>query len=407
MRAEQRAAAEEQGRQAPEAALLRRGGPSPSPRGDGREAVEPPGAEVVGLRWGQHGMRGGWHLLRQEPSLVLWPVLLKTLQGIVEVAPLGVVAVAVLVRLGLGMEQGLLGALVGVARQVVSPGFLLGAGGLWGVAWTASWCLGVAMLGGVLGALLRRLQAGPVVIAQAVFWRTFGEGFGLLLGWSLLRGLCLAAAAGLGAGLVVLGASALAGAPLALQAAGLASLGAVGVGLLGAVALPFHVSLPYLLRGEQGVFGALGEGAWLIARRPAEALWLHGLEGALALVVLSVYLPFAFLMASLGGSPELAALGSVGRMGLDLISSVAFAVVSVWSLGATSTWVGLCEGWWRGVPGASGFAALPPWARRGASGRLPAVPLEAARAALPQEPHAPVSWEEARRRLLGPGPGSR
>jgi hypothetical protein len=307
-------------------------------------------------------LRAGWKLVRQEPSLAAWVVLGELVGGALKLGP----PLALLLgwatlsgRYGLDSKEGLLAWAAGTLRWVLDPRTVLGALGLFGVAWASAWVLGVFVQSGVLGALRRRLLAGSwiaggalLAVAGGALLGAAGVGAGA---WGGV-GRRVRGAGGAGVGFEPRAGRAGPGGVLgrggAVGGRGAAG-GGVRAGVWGGVALGVvwtHLALGPLILGRRGLWAALGEAALALARRPGEVLGLYAMLGLLYGVVWAVYVPFWLVASAMGDDPRLAVGGLLLRVALDGALLVALALAGVWARAATLSWVALRERVMRSLP---------------------------------------------------------
>jgi len=365
----------------------------------------------------REAVRGGLNLLRQEPTLVVWSVLARMLRSVVEALPFVVLLFFVMIQLARLSEPSLDGIAVWASQTLTavrSPSFLIGVGGVFGVASVLSWGVGVATDTGVLGALSRRVTAGRVVVEQGLFFKLVGERFSTLLGFGLIRGLLNTAALALGGGLFWLGLDVMEGAGLFEAPAsrvgatlGLAVFGMLGAGLVLMVWMLCHVAQAQLMMHDRGIFESFSEAFELLTARVGEGIWLYLMVGGVFVMLWAVYVPFYGLGSMMGAEPRLALVGGLVQFLANGVLMVGTAIASVWSHGAAFTWVGLRTGLVdrapspprRRQPGALP-AIVPGLAVQGAAARPAGVDDGALEDLLPEATPHVVSWEAIRRGLV-------
>jgi hypothetical protein len=342
----------------------------------------PPLDEASDLRAPGLALRVGLRVLRQEPTLLAWTLGAELAASMLKVVPWVFLLLMASAQLAAAIERSddpLLWA-ASLADWVLSPATLLGSAGLLAVTAAAAWLLGLTIQTGALGALRRRLLAGPIPIAQDVFWKALGERALSLLAWELTR------AALVGGGLALTLALAYAterhmvalaphghwaGAGLWVGAAllGLAlTLGLCFTLVLGALST---LSLGPLILGPKSLAEASWEAALDLVARPLEVAWLCARVAALHLALLSVYLPFYLLSQQLSQDPDTSSAGLVLQLTLDAFAWVAGAALTLWGRSALLSWTALRRGLLRFVP------ELPARAEPAKKLAIPAPPKEA------------------------------
>lgn len=395
---------------------------------------EPPGPRVFALEEDREdllaprlALLAGWRLLRQEGALAGWVMLGELLGSLLRLVPFFVLLVAwstLTLQYKIEDLNGVLAWLAGTARWLLQPQTLVGAAGLFLVAWLGAQVLGVLVQSGVLGALRRRILVRQVIPAS-LFWKALGERAVSLLLWEALRALLLLAALAVGAGLLWGTARHMvAWAPhgywsqegLWYGAALLGAAFAVGAGVVALLALLSHLALGPLVLGNRSLGEAFYEGFWLLARRPGEVLALYGLVALIYGVVWAVYLPFYLAATQMGEDPRLALAGLALQLVCDVALWVAMAVATVWTRASVLAWVGIRQRAMTHMPPRvveappappapqpeaaprpeEGWLPAPPWGEPSSQEELEEVPLGLVETFLPQEEPEPVSFEALR-----------